>query len=77
MADLRTGHRRATREALSGLLDELQPLAVLLGCGPELARARRLIEVNGAIEQRRVARAGEEPAMVRWLSERFLEPLGR
>jgi glutamate---cysteine ligase / carboxylate-amine ligase len=72
MADLVAGRRRPTRESLAGLLDELQPIAAGLECEPELAGARRLVEVNGAIEQRAVARNGGASAVARWLSERFL-----
>jgi glutamate---cysteine ligase / carboxylate-amine ligase len=73
MADLRTGRRRPTAEALADLLDALEGTASELGCGAELARARLLAEVNGAIEQRGAARNGGTPAVAQWLSDRFLE----
>ncbi|HEY1521703.1 MAG TPA: YbdK family carboxylate-amine ligase [Solirubrobacteraceae bacterium] len=78
MADLRTGQRRPTDEALMDLLDRLGPTGSELACQAELARARRLAEVNGAIEQRRAAQnGGGASAVARWLSERFLDREGR
>jgi hypothetical protein len=44
-----------------------------LGCGPELAGARRLADVNGAIEQRQAAQNGGIADVAQWLSDRFLE----
>jgi glutamate---cysteine ligase / carboxylate-amine ligase len=73
MADLQTGERRPTQEALGDLLAALEPSASELGCGLELARARHLAEVNGAIDQRRAARNGGARAIARWLSDRFIE----
>ena len=55
------GHRCATsgparsspaRARLHALIDELEPTAERLGCAAELASARRLVERNGAMEQR-------------------------
>jgi hypothetical protein len=55
---------------LGELLDELEPIASRLGT--PMGRARELVEVNGAIEQRRVAGAGGVRAVAEWLVERFL-----
>ena len=54
LADLDTGERRETRTRLRHLLEEIRPHA-----GPELARARALIEENGAVRQRAAADAYE------------------
>jgi glutamate---cysteine ligase / carboxylate-amine ligase len=72
MADLQTGRQRSTRACLLDLFDALEPPARALAMEPELDRARRLAEVNGAIAQRRVARQGGARAVARWLAERFL-----
>jgi carboxylate-amine ligase len=74
MVDLRTGRRLPTRESLAELFDALQPVAKGLGAEAELAHARRLSEVNGAIAQRRVARNDGTHAVARWLADRFLHP---
>jgi carboxylate-amine ligase len=70
MADLSTGAVRPTRQVLSELLDELEPIALRLGAA--VGRARELVEVNGAIAQRRVVGAGGVRAVAEWLVERFL-----
>jgi carboxylate-amine ligase len=74
MADLRTGTQRPTRERLGELLDDLEPVASRLGAEAELVSARALIEINGAIAQRDVARDGGVQALARWLTTRFQEP---
>jgi len=55
LVDLRTGFAQPTRRRLTELLDELETTAAALGCAAELAGARALVRVNGAIEQRAVA----------------------
>jgi carboxylate-amine ligase len=73
LLDLRTGERVPARARLHALLDALEPVAERLGCAAELASARRLVEVNGAMAMR--AAAGNEPDLRRaaaWLSNRFL-----
>jgi carboxylate-amine ligase len=73
MADLRTGGLRATREWLTDLLDRTLPTARTLGAEAELERARRLVEANGAIAQRLVARESGVHGVARWLAARFLD----
>lgn len=75
MANLRTGEVRPTRQRLNELLDELEPMARELGSTGHMARARQLVECNGAMAQRRVAGAGGMPELGRWLGKRFLDPL--
>lgn len=71
IADLRSGEVRPTRERLGGLLDTLEPVAARLQSGEALARARELIEVNGAIAQRRVAARSGASALPGWLASQF------
>lgn len=75
MADLETGAVRPTRACLTELLDGLEPLAARLGSADALSRARKLVEVNGAIAQRRVARETGPAGLAGWLADRFLDPL--
>ena len=74
MADLQTGAIRPTRDCLHDLLDALEPVALRLEAGAGLARARELVEVNGAMAQRRVADEDGIGAVAGWLANRFLEP---
>jgi carboxylate-amine ligase len=76
MADLRTGERLPTRVRLEQLFDALHATAIALGCEAELARARELAAVNGAMAQRRDAADHGVTHVTRWLSERFLDPGG-
>jgi gamma-glutamyl:cysteine ligase YbdK (ATP-grasp superfamily) len=76
MADLHTGNQRPTRECLAELLAALEPVASRLGAEAELRSARALIDVNGAIAQRSVARDGGVQALGPWLAARFQEPPG-
>ncbi len=71
LADLETGRRTETREVLAARIAELEPAASRIGCAPELAEAARLVEENGAIHQRRIARAAGPEGVARWLAERF------
>jgi glutamate---cysteine ligase / carboxylate-amine ligase len=73
MADLVSGEPRPTRDWLQELLSELEPFAARFGASDGLARAKEVVEVNGAIAQRRVASSGSPRAVARWLAERFLE----
>ena len=73
LRDLRTGEPIPARRRLHALLDELEPVAERLDCAAELAEARRLVEVNGAMALR--AAAGDPPDLRRateWLVDRFL-----
>jgi carboxylate-amine ligase len=74
MADLETGIARPTRTGLRELLETLAPVAARLGTGATWPRAVELVEVNGAIAQRRVAARDGIPAVAGWLASRFLEP---
>ncbi len=74
MADLDTGVLRPTRECLRELLDTLEPVATRLHAREPLARARELIEANGAITQRRVAERAGIPFLPGWLASQFLAP---
>jgi carboxylate-amine ligase len=76
LADPWTGERVATRSRLHGLLDELAPDAAALGCGAELDHARALVEVNGAMTHRRIAREAGVEGLVRSLADRFLDDRG-
>jgi carboxylate-amine ligase len=71
VADLETGRLRSTRSCLEELLAQLERFGAHLDSGLALARARQMVEVNGAIAQRRVARQGGPGALARWLAERF------
>jgi carboxylate-amine ligase len=70
-ADLASGRRVAARDHLNALLDELDPVAARLACARELHEARRLVEENGALAQRRIAADGGPVAIARWLCERY------
>jgi carboxylate-amine ligase len=68
LADLETGERQPTRERLHALLDALGPVGADLGCAAQLARARELVEANGAMRQRAAGGPREAAA---WLAEQF------
>jgi gamma-glutamyl:cysteine ligase YbdK (ATP-grasp superfamily) len=74
MADLDTGEMRPTRERLRELLDTLEPMARQLGASDGVSRARELVEVNGALAQRRVAARAGIPSLPGWLASKFLGP---
>lgn len=74
MADLcGDGRPRRTRELLNVLIERLEHTASQLGTHHELTHAQRMVEVNGAIAQRKAATRGGDQAVAHWLSERFLE----
>lgn len=73
MADPATGAPRPTRECLHELLDMLEPVAERLHAPAELDRARALVEVNGAIAQRAVARESGICSVTGWLASQFLD----
>jgi carboxylate-amine ligase len=75
MVDLETGRRCPTRALLEALLAQLEDAASALHSRAELATAARMLDTNGAVEQRSAARAGGAWAAAQWLAERFLEPL--
>jgi len=76
LADLDSGEPRPTRECLSELLEQLEPVAARLGCEVELAGCAALVERNGAIRQREVAASEGTAGVARWLADRFLDPEG-
>jgi carboxylate-amine ligase len=74
LVDLTNGVRRRTRQLLEGLLSELSAYAHPLRA--DLDGAVRMLDSNGAMAQRAVAREEGVHAVARWLAERFLDPLG-
>jgi carboxylate-amine ligase len=73
MADLETGAREPTRERLLDLITTLEPYAESLGCAAELAGARELVNVNGAMRQRTAAGPdGDAKAATQWLADVFV-----
>lgn len=72
LADLQDGERRETRARLHELLDALGPTAGRLGCEGELAVARDLVDVNGAMRQREVAAERGLRAVAGWLADEYL-----
>lgn len=71
LADLDSGERRPTRERLQALIEEITPAAARIGCADELAGASRLVDANGAIQQRRFVAAEGIEALPKWLAARF------
>ncbi len=74
IADLQIGTPASTRECLYRLLETVEPFARQFESGPALEHARRMVEVNGTMLQRRVNREYGIRAVARWLAERFLQP---
>jgi carboxylate-amine ligase len=74
MADLQTGTLDSTRARWEKLLADIEPYAARFQSQQALAHAGEMTKANGAIAQRRVAKHGGTPAVVRWLSEQFLAP---
>lgn len=74
MADVNTGAVRATRTGLRELLDALAPIAVDMGGAAAFGHAYDLVDVGGAIAQRRLAADEGIAALPRRLADRFLEP---
>jgi carboxylate-amine ligase len=72
MANVRDGEARPTRECLRELLDALEPVARRLGAGTEIARARELVDANGAVVQRHVAEQSGIPSVPGWLASQFV-----
>lgn len=73
MIELSGGDRRSTRSLLQDLLATLDPVINELGSDAFLHRARDLIDVNGALAQRRAGSGAGAAAVARWLSQRFLD----
>jgi carboxylate-amine ligase len=75
MADLGSGSARPTRAVLYELLDTLEPVAARLEAKACLPRARELVELNGALAQRREAERAGARSLPGWLASQFVEPL--
>jgi carboxylate-amine ligase len=72
MADPITGEPEPTASRLLTLLEEVSEDAGRVGARRGLERALAMVEVNGAIAQRRAAGPGGARAAARWLADRFL-----
>lgn len=72
MADLITGRLRSTRACLEELLADLDGIGAPLRSQQALAHAAEMVQENGAIAQRRAAKAGGADAAARWLADVFL-----
>jgi glutamate---cysteine ligase / carboxylate-amine ligase len=73
MIELPGGARRSTRALLEDLLATLDPLTDDLASARFFARARELIDLNGALAQRRVGSGEGTAAVAQWLARRFLD----
>jgi glutamate---cysteine ligase / carboxylate-amine ligase len=73
MADFESGAVEPTRRRLNRLLDALGPFGDRLGSSAQLEEARRLVEANGAIRQRRLVERVGLDGMVGWFAEHFLD----
>jgi carboxylate-amine ligase len=71
LADLQSGRPQPTRERLSVLLDEVQPVGRRLGAASLLVQTRALIARNGAIRQRDVFGSVGAKGLAGWLAKRF------
>jgi carboxylate-amine ligase len=69
LVDLDSGEVEPTRDRLTRLLDELEPIATELGCSDELSGARTLVVGNGADRQRYVSEREGMDGLRRWLVE--------
>ena len=67
------GRKMPARERLHSLIDTLEPFAERLGAAPALAYARGLVERNGALRQRAVARESGPRGVAEWLVRRFAD----
>jgi glutamate---cysteine ligase / carboxylate-amine ligase len=76
MADLHSGQPEPTRQRLRALVDELEPVSGRLGSPQMLEQARRLIDENGAVRQRRIANDGGARGIAAWLADHFLDESG-
>ncbi|MFL5819697.1 MAG: YbdK family carboxylate-amine ligase [Solirubrobacteraceae bacterium] len=77
LMDLTTGRPQPARERLDALLGKLSSTAERLGCVPQLAEARRLLERGAPARQREVAAKEGVRGVAAWLAERFLDGVGR
>jgi glutamate---cysteine ligase / carboxylate-amine ligase len=73
MADLQSGTRTETRARLHALIEAVTPAARGLGCAAELDAARALVDENGAMRQREVARECSLRELAGWLADVYVE----
>lgn len=68
------GDREPTRERVLRLLDAVAPVGERLACGPQLSRAREIVEAGGPAQALRAEaeRSGVREATA-WLAGRFLD----
>lgn len=76
LSDPDSGRTEPTAERLGRLLDDLEPIALELGCASELAHGRALAHENGSDRQRAQHHEGDPTALTRWLADRFTEGTG-
>ncbi|HTX31079.1 MAG TPA: YbdK family carboxylate-amine ligase [Solirubrobacteraceae bacterium] len=74
MADLETGAVRSTRWHLNALMEALAPVADRLGSRSSLEYAAEMVETNGAVTQRQIAREDGAVAVAQHLVQGFLNP---
>jgi glutamate---cysteine ligase / carboxylate-amine ligase len=72
LSDLRCPRQVVTRERLSALVDEVEPMARSLGSDHLLRHTRDSIARNGAIRQREAGSSGGLEAVPAWLAARYL-----
>jgi carboxylate-amine ligase len=73
LLDLDTGEPSGTRDVIRRRIAEIAEAAARAGAGPELERARDLVEFNGSERQRAIAAEHGVPGVVRHLADVFLE----
>ena len=71
MADLRSGDLRDTDELLGERLDQIAPLADMLGGAGAIENARRLVQHSGAERQRDLAAEFGMHGLVAKLADEF------
>jgi glutamate---cysteine ligase / carboxylate-amine ligase len=72
LSDLRCPRRLATRERLSALVEEVEPMARSLGADHLLRHTRDSIARNGAIRQREAGSSSGIESVPAWLAARYL-----
>jgi carboxylate-amine ligase len=69
LVDLASGERMRTQELVGGLVQELMPTAIGLGCPGELADLLGLVALTGAERQRAVESRSGVDGLLAWLSQ--------
>jgi glutamate---cysteine ligase / carboxylate-amine ligase len=72
LSDLRSPRRLATRERLSALVEEVEPMARSLGADHLLRHTRDSIARNGAIRQREAGSSSGIESVPAWLAAQYL-----